>query len=143
MEMEGYKIKATVGLVCAAIGGTVCSVLGGWDMLLKALVIMVALDYASGLLAAFVEKTLNSEVRFKGVAKKVLIFILVAVAFNIDQTVGTTIIRTAVISFYIGIEGLSVLKNAGRAGLPVPDVLAKALEEIQKKSSNEVKEERQ
>jgi len=131
------KLQASFGLICALLGGAFCSALGGWDTLLQVLVIMVCLDYASGILAAFVEKKLNSEVGFKGIAKKVLIFVLVAVAYNIDQAVGTVIIRAATISFYIGMEGLSVMKNAGRAGLPLPEVLVKALEEVQKKGGVE------
>lgn len=134
LEDGGIKLKAAVGLAGAVAGGAITAILGGWDVLLKVLVVMIVLDYASGLLAAFCEKKLNSEVGFKGVAKKVLIFVLVAVSYNIDQALGTEIIRSATISFYVGIEGLSVLKNAGRAGLPLPDVLSKALEEVQKKA---------
>lgn len=130
MGMDWIKLKASVGLTGAVIGGIVGVALGGWDMWLQALVLFVVLDYASGLLAAFVERKLHSEVGFKGVAKKVSIFILVAVAYQIDILMGTELTRLAVIGFYLGTEGLSILKNAGRAGLPIPDVLAKALEEL-------------
>jgi len=131
--MDYIKLKTTVGLTCAAIGGCLSSLLGGWDTWLKVLVTFVALDYLSGLLAALVEKRLNSEIGFRGVTKKVFIFILVAVAYRIDQLAGTQIIRIAVIAFYIGTEGLSILKNAGRAGLPLPAILTAALEELRKK----------
>jgi len=133
------QLKTTIGLIGVAIGGTLGVFLGGWDMWLKALVIFVVLDYISGLLAAFVEKKLNSEIGFKGVTKKVFIFILVAVAFNIDQLMGSQILRQAVIGFYIGTEGLSILKNAGRAGLPLPQVLRNALEELQKQKEGDTR----
>jgi len=137
--MDWLKLKTSVGLAGAMIGGTLGAALGGWDMWLKALVLFVVLDYASGLLAAFVEKKLNSEVGFKGVAKKMFIFILVAVAFNIDVLMGTHILRQAVIGFYLGTEGLSILKNAGRAGLWVPEILKSALEELRKKGDTDAK----
>ena len=128
--MDWTQLKAIVGISTAVLTSTIANVLGGWDMWLEMLVLFVVLDYISGLLAAFTEKNLNSEVGFKGVCKKVFIFILVAVAFSLDQLMGTEFIRMAVIGFYIGIEGLSILKNAGRAGLPIPEVLKNALEEI-------------
>jgi len=129
-KMDWTQLKAIVGISTAVLTGTIANVLGGWDMWLEMLVLFVVLDYISGLLAAFTEKNLNSEVGFKGVCKKVFIFILVAVAFSLDHLMGTQFIRMAVIGFYIGIEGLSILKNAGRSGLPIPEVLKNALEEI-------------
>lgn len=128
--MDWLKIKCLVGFAGVCTVEALAAVLGGWDMWLEMLVLFVVLDYISGLLAAFTEKNLNSEVGFKGVCKKVFIFILVAVAFSLDQLMGTQFIRMAVIGFYIGIEGLSILKNAGRSGLPIPEVLKNALEEI-------------
>ena len=134
MEFSLTKIETYTGIISACVGGVICGALGGWDVVLKILATMIVLDYVSGLLAAFVEKKLNSEVGFKGVAKKVLIFIVVALAYNIDVVIGASFVRYLVISFYIGIEGLSVLKNAGRAGIPLPGVLFDALDEIRKKS---------
>ncbi len=128
--MEWTQLKTMVGVGGAVVTGALAHLLGGWDIWLEILVLFVVLDYVSGLLAAFTEKNLNSEVGFRGVTKKVFIFILVAVGFSLDQIMGTQFIRLAVIGFYIGIEGLSILKNAGRAGLPIPEVLANALEEI-------------
>lgn len=90
-------------------------------MWLKALVLFVVLDYITGLLAAAVLKKLSSEVGFKGICKKVLIFCLVAVAYEVDILLGLTVWRMAVIGFYLGIEGLSILENAGKAGLPLPE----------------------
>ena len=134
MEFSLTKIETYTGIIAACIGGVICGALGGWDVVLKILATVIVLDYVSGLLAAFVEKKLNSEVGFRGVAKKVLIFIVVALAYNIDVVIGTTFVKHLVTSFYIGIEGLSVLKNAGRAGIPLPGVLFDALDEIRKKS---------
>jgi len=136
--LECTHLKTIVGVSSAATATAIASILGGWDIWLKALVFFVVLDYVSGILAAFTEKNLNSEVGFKGVCKKVFVFVLVAVAFSLDQLLGTQFVRTAVVGFYIGIEGLSILKNAGRAGVPIPEILKNALEEIQQ--GKEVKE---
>lgn len=116
---------------CTAITTEVFGLLGGWDMWLRALVLFIVLDYISGLLAAGIEKRLNSEVGFRGITKKVFIFILVVIAYQIDLLLGLTIIRLAVIGFYIGIEGLSVLENAGKVGVPIPNVLKESLEQLQ------------
>ncbi|MFA5383993.1 MAG: phage holin family protein [Eubacteriales bacterium] len=134
------RIEAVVGGFFALVGGLICGILGGWDVILKVLVTMVVLDYISGLLAAFVEKKLNSEVGFKGVAKKALIFVVVALAVCIDQVIGKELVRYVIICFYIGTEGLSVLKNVGRAGLSWPAFLLDALEEIQKKGKPDGKD---
>ncbi len=126
------QLKAYVGIVGALVLNVITALIGGWDMWLKALVIFVVLDYLSGLLAAAYLKQLSSEIGFKGVCKKVLIFVLVAVAYQVDVLAGSTIIRVAVIGFYIGTEGLSILENAGKAGLPLPPKLKDTLLQMRK-----------
>lgn len=111
--------------------------LGGWDMWLKALVIFVVLDYLSGILAAIVEQKVNSEIGYKGVIKKVFIFVLVAVAQVADVVMGTDVIRVAVVGFYIGVEGMSILENAGRSGLPLPEELKNTLTQLRGQGENE------
>lgn len=128
-------MELTFGTVGAVTVGTLASILGGWDMWLKALVLFVVLDYMTGLMAAAIEKVLSSEVGFRGIVKKVFIFCLVAVAFQADILLGTAIIRLAVIGFYLGTEGLSILENAARSGLPLPEALKNAL--MQLKSQTE------
>ena len=103
----------------AALGGALGAVMGGFDGFLYALVVFVIVDYATGLMAAAVEKKLSSEVGFKGIFKKVIIFSLVAVGHIIDAHVirEGSVLRTAVIFFYLSNEGISILENAARTGI--------------------------
>lgn len=119
----------------AAMGGWLGWLLGGWDGFLYALVAFVVLDYLTGLMAAVVEKKLSSEVGFRGIFKKILIFMLVGVGHIIDrQIIGDgSVLGTAVIFFYISNEGISVVENAGRIGLPIPQKLKAVLEQLKTK----------
>lgn len=119
----------------AGLGGWIGWLLGGWDGFLYALVAFVVLDYLTGLMAAAVEKKLSSEVGFRGIFKKILIFMLVGVGHIIDrQIIGDgSVLRTAVIFFYISNEGISVVENAGRIGLPIPQKLKAVLEQLKTK----------
>ena len=111
----------------AALGGALGAVMGGFDGFLYALVVFVIVDYATGLMAAAVEKKLSSEVGFKGI-----IFSLVAVGHIIDAHVirEGSVLRTAVIFFYLSNEGISILENAARTGLPIPGKLKAVLEQL-------------
>jgi len=131
--MDFNRIKVCAGVLGTAVGSSLCQALGGWDALLRALVFFIVLDYASGLLASGIEGRLSSRVGFKGVAKKVLILMLVAVAFKVDQLTSTQLMRNSVVGFYLGIEGLSILENAGRVGIPLPAVLKNTLEVLKNK----------
>ncbi|HOO12364.1 MAG TPA: phage holin family protein [Bacillota bacterium] len=133
--MDWLKLKYTVGFAGACTIETLAACMGGWDVWLKALVLFVVLDYLSGVLAAGVQKKLDSSVGYKGIAKKVFIFILVAVAVQVDILAGSNVIRLAVVGFSLGIEGLSILENAGRAGIPLPEPLINALVQLKDKSS--------
>jgi len=141
--MDWVNLKSITGVIGAAVAGALCNILGGWDVWLKALVLFVILDYFSGVMAAFYEKKLSSEISYKGIVKKVFIFVLVAVAFEVDVLAGTNAVRYAVIGFYVATEGLSILENAGRSGLPLPEILLDALERMkeQKTGKQEVKHE--
>ena len=99
------------------------------------MITFVVIDYITGLMAAIVERKLSSEIGFKGIFKKVLIFLLVAVGSVIDKNlIGTgSAVRTAVIFFYISNEGISIIENAIRIGLPVPEKLRNVLEQLQDK----------
>ena len=107
------------------LGGWVGYFVGGCDGLLYALLAFVVIDYITGVMCAIADRKLSSEVGFKGIAKKVLIFLLVGIANILDvNVVGTgSVLRTAVIFFYISNEGVSLLENAAHLGLPVPDML--------------------
>lgn len=126
----------TIQLIFAAIGGWLGYYLGGCDGLLIALVVFVVVDYVTGVMCAIADKKLSSEVGFKGICKKVLIFVLVGIANILDvHVIGTgSILRTAVIFFYISNEGLSLLENAGHLGLPIPTKLKEVLEQLHDRS---------
>ena len=128
-----------VQLVFTAIGGWLGYFLGGCDGLIIALVVFVAVDYLTGILCAIADKSLSSEVGFKGIAKKVVIFMLVGVANILDvEVIGTgSVLRTAVIFFYLSNEGISLLENATHLGLPVPKKLKDVLEQIHDRSEKE------
>ncbi len=135
-----------IQLVFTAVGGWLGYFLGGCDGLLIALVVFAVADYITGLMCAIVDKKLSSEVGFKGICRKVLIFILVGIANILDvEVIGTgSILRTAVIFFYLSNEGVSLLENAAYLGLPVPEKLKAVLEQIHDRAeTNDNKEEDQ
>lgn len=127
----------TLQIVVAAVGGYIGYFLGGWDGFLYALVAFVVIDYLTGIMAAILEKRLSSEVGFRGIFKKVLIFSLVAVAHIVDSQLIQTgsAIRTAVIFFYLSNEGISIVENASKIGLPIPEKLKTVLEQLNKEES--------
>ena len=122
----------TIQLAFAAVGGWLGYFLGGCDGLLYALIAFVAIDYITGVMCAISDKTLSSEVGFKGICRKVLIFLLVGIGNIIDvQVLGSPgVLRTAVIFFYLSNEGVSLIENAAHLGLPVPDKLKAVLEQL-------------
>ena len=122
-------------IAAAGIGGIVTYIWGPWDALIIALVAMVVIDYITGVIKAAVQGKLSSLVGFKGLLKKVAIFLLVAVGVMVDRVIPATneAVRSAVIFFYIANEGLSILENAGELGLPLPAALKKSLEKMQDK----------
>ena len=130
-----------IQLVFAAIGGWLGWFLGGCDGLLYALIAFVVVDYVTGVMCAVVDKKLSSAVGFRGIFKKVLIFLLVGVANILDaQVIGTgCVLRTAVIFFYISNEGVSLLENAGHLGLPIPAKLKAVLEQLHDRAEKEEK----
>jgi len=125
-------------LIFTAIGGYLGYFLGGLDGFIYALVTFVVIDYITGIMAAIVERKLSSEIGFRGIFKKVLIFLLVTVGNIIDKNlVGTGgAVRTAVIFFYISNEGISIIENSIRIGLPVPEKLKNVLEQLQHKEED-------
>lgn len=128
-------IWAKLQMTITAIGGWLGYFVGGMDGLLTALLILMTIDYITGIMCAIVDKQLSSAVGFKGICKKVLILMLVGVAHVIDlHVVGTgEALRSAVICFYLSNEGVSVLENAGRLGLPIPEKLKAILAQLHDK----------
>ena len=122
----------TMQMVFAAVGGWLGYFLGGCDGLLIALVVFAVVDYITGVMCAVSDKKLSSEVGFRGICRKVLIFFLVGVANILDvQVIGTgSVLRTAIIFFYLSNEGVSLVENAAHLGLPVPEKLKAVLEQL-------------
>ena len=125
-------VNGTLQMAFAVIGGWLGFFLGGLDGMLIALIIFVVLDYVTGVMCAISDKKLSSEVGFRGIFRKVLIFMLVGVANIIDvHVVGTgSALRGAVVAFYLSNEGLSMLENAAHLGLPIPDKLKDILAQL-------------
>lgn len=115
-----------------AIGAILGYFLGGFDAFLYALLLFVAVDYLTGIMVAILNKSLSSEVGFKGIFKKVMIFLMVGIAHIVDtQLLGdSSVLRTAVIFFYCSNEGISILENASCIGLPVPQKLKDILAQL-------------
>ena len=128
----------TIQLIFSAIGGWLGYFLGGCDGLLYALIVCVVIDYITGVMCAIINRELSSAVGFKGIFRKVLIFLLVGIANIIDvQVIGTgAVLRTAVIFFYISNEGVSLLENAGHLGLPIPEKIKTVLEQLHDRAEN-------
>lgn len=126
----------TIQLVFAGIGGWLGYFLGGCDGLLYALLAFVVVDYITGVMCAISDHTLSSEIGFKGICRKVLIFLLVGIANILDvQVIGTgSVLRTAIIFFYISNEGVSLLENAGHLGLPIPEKMKDVLQQLHDRS---------
>ncbi|HAP8930914.1 TPA: phage holin family protein [Enterococcus faecium] len=129
----------TIQLIFSAVGGWLGYFLGGCDGLLYALIAFVVIDYITGVMCAIINRELSSAVGFKGIFRKVLIFLLVGIANIIDvQVIGTgAVLRTAVIFFYISNEGVSLLENAGHLGLPIPEKIKTVLEQLHDRAEKE------
>ena len=132
-------IWTKIQIAITAIGGWLGYFLGGLDGLMIALIVLMTLDYISGVMCAIIDKKLSSAVGFKGVCKKVFILMLVGVAHIIDlHVVGTgSALRGAVICFYLSNEGLSLLENAAYVGLPVPEKLKDILAQFHRRDEKE------
>ena len=126
------NITNTIKVIGGAIGMSLAWFFGQADTMFIALTAMVITDYATGIIAAGSNKELNSAVGFKGIARKLLIFILVGMGTLLDRLIpdANGIIRSAVCGFYITNEGLSILENAGKLGLPLPSILKNMLEQL-------------
>ncbi|MEL7610729.1 MAG: phage holin family protein [Bacillota bacterium] len=124
----------------AAIGGVLVWFFGPWDALIMVLVAFVVTDYITGLVNAALHHTLSSEIGFKGLWKKVLIFFIVGIGSLLDTVIPMTngALRATLCLFYIANEALSILENAGAVGLPLPEKLRTMLEQIKRKSQGKI-----
>jgi toxin secretion/phage lysis holin len=139
--MSALEIKnITLGAV-AAVGGFIANLIGGWDIVMQVLIVIMAVDYITGIIVAGVFKkspkteggALDSRVGVKGLFKKGCVLLTIVVAAQVDRLYGGEICRTAVAIFYCANEGLSVLENLGLMGVPLPKALTKALEALKDK----------
>ena len=128
-----------IQLIFTAVGGWLGYFLGGCDGLIVALVVFAVTDYITGVMCAINDRKLSSEVGFRGICRKVIIFMLVGIGHILDtQVIGTgSILRTAIIFFYLSNEGVSLLENAAHLGLPVPEKLKDVLEQLHDRAEKE------
>lgn len=126
------KVLNVFKVIVAAVGTGATYLLGDWDTALVVLLIFIVLDYVTGVLVAFINKQLNSQIGFKGLAKKALIIVILIMAVCLDRLLGNEgwVIRTLVCYFYIANEGISLVENAGNLGLPIPQKLKDIFEQL-------------
>lgn len=132
-------ILNTLQLIFTAIGGYIGWFVGGFDGLVYALVAFIVIDYITGLMVAVLERKVSSSIGFKGIFKKVLIFTFVGIGHIVDFHIikNGSAVRTAVIFFYLSNEGLSILENATKIGLPIPDKLKTIFAELRKEEKHD------
>lgn len=133
------KIQIIIDSIAGAVGAVLGFMYGEVTGLFWALIAFMALDYITGVVVAIIEKRLSSEVGFRGLAKKFLILVFVAVGHIADAYIlgGTPAAMSAVMLFYIANEGISIIENAASLGLPVPNKLTSIMEQIKNKSESE------
>jgi toxin secretion/phage lysis holin len=130
--------KFSLSAIVATTGSTISYFLGGWDMLIQLLTVLIIADYLTGIAAAVKAKNLSSNVMYWAGIRKATILVVIMIAFYFDQIVndGNPVFRNIAIWFYIGREGLSVVENLGNIGMYVPPFLKKILKQIDTKQNN-------
>lgn len=138
-------MKDWILTIIGAVGGFVAALFGGWDTALMTLIIFMAIDYVSGLIVAGVfhaskktdTGTLESRAGWKGLCRKCMTLLFVLIATRLDMVIGTTYTRDAVCIAFIANELISIVENAGLMGVPIPTILKKAIDALQKKSEGD------
>lgn len=131
------KLFNWISVVTGIIGGGLVYLLGGWDVLLNTIVILTIMDYVTGWIKAIYNKQISSEVGFKGILKKVVMFIVISLAHNIQSLIGANVpLREVVITFYIANEGLSLLENAAEF-IPIPKKIKDILVQLRDNDEEE------
>lgn len=129
-----YKFLKTL---LAMTGGSISYYLGGWDIMIQTLVLLAIIDYLTGIIVALYLRELSSKIGFRGIMKKVMMFVVVCVASLVDDLIGKELIRNVTIFFYISNEGISILENANKIDLPIPDKLKIILKHLNKDKESE------
>ena len=145
MMVHLTDVKAAIMGGAALIGGMISQAFGGWDSAIMTLLIFMAIDYISGLIVAGVFQasdksasgSLSSIACWQGLARKGMTLVIVLVAAQLDKVLGTAFVRDAVVIAYIVNETISIIENAGLMGLPIPDVIMQAIEQLQGKKDSE------
>ena len=138
-------MKETICVTLGMIGSAIASCFGGWDAGLTTLVIFMAIDYLSGLVVAGVfhksnksdTGSLESYAGWKGLCRKIYTLVIVLVAYRLDLVIGTSYIRDATVIAFITNETISLVENAGLMGVPLPKVITRAIDILQKKTESE------
>lgn len=131
-------MKALINFISGSVLTGLAYILGGWDVALQTLIIVMVLDYITGICKAIYKKKVNSMIGAKGIVKKIGYLVIVAVAVELDTITGNGgVIRTLVIYFFVANEGISILENWGGMGLPLPQKLQEVLEQL--KNDNDPK----
>ena len=127
-----------IKLILGSVGGALGCLVGGFNSMIYALIAFVVIDYITGVLVAILEKKLSSEIGFKGISKKIMLFLIVALGHIIDKyIIGTgSALRTMLIMFYLSNEGISIIENAGKIGLPIPSKLINVLKQFSENNDN-------
>ena len=129
--MSAIAVWLIIKGALAVLGGWLGWALGGLDALLSALVVFMAVDYVTGFMCAVLDKKLCSNIGFRGIFRKVMVMVLVGIGHAIDVFIHTgEAVRTMVIVFYLSNEGISILENAVKVGLPIPERLKDILSSI-------------
>ncbi len=126
------KILNYIKVIVMALGTGITWLLGTWDTAIVVLILFMALDYATGLLRAWINKEVSSDIGLRGIARKAVIFVVLIVAVMLDRLLntGTWVFRTLVCYFYIANEGISLLENCAGLGLPIPEKIKDALAQL-------------
>lgn len=136
MQNERFVLALKAGL--AGVTAALTWLFGGWDMLLTVVLCMVVADYVSGLAAAVITQTINSGVGWRGITRKILILGVIVIAAQMDKAIGGgDTLRSITCLFYIGNEGISIVENMGKAGVPLPLKLKKVFEQLRAKGDGE------
>lgn len=126
-----------ISMILGVLGGVLSYFLGGFDQISKVLIYLTVIDYISGVIAAFYNKDISSKIGFKGILKKIAMFLIVAVAVLLEKNLAIPTIRDIVIMFFVGNEGISILENVAETGLKIPEKLKNAILQINEKETEE------
>lgn len=130
------EICTYIKIMLSVILGGISALLGGFDMMLKVLVGLTCADYLLGVLASLVMQTTDSSIGFKGIVKKTAMFVVVGVAFSIDLIMETDLLRNTAIMFFIANEGISIIENSAKVGVPIPEFLHDSLLQLKDKGTS-------